>query len=338
MTLKEMFFLGKRDKGVILGIGVAVMALVVLLIPDSESPKGNGKGIAERKEKKDTLHYATEEKVVRLTAFDPNTADSTLLLQLGLQPWQVRSIYKFRAHGGVYTCPEDFARLYGLSVKKYRELLPYIRIAEEYRPAAELYARHEGRYASSRYRNAHEDNGIQKEGGTVSSKEGEMGKGLDRSRQRILTDSDSIAARRIAEEYIRKLKPGETVPLNHADTTTLRSVPGIGRYFARRIVQYRGQLGGFVSKEQLLEIEDFPSSSLPFFSLHEEDIRSVKKININKASVEQMRRHPYISPYMARQIREYRQIRGKISDLSDLRLLPTFPQKTIERLYPYIEY
>ena len=102
MTLKEMFFLGKRDKGVILGIGVAVMALVVLLIPDSESPKGNGKGIAERKEKKDPLHYATEEKVVRLTAFDPNTADSTLLLQLGLQPWQVRSVYKFRAHGGVY--------------------------------------------------------------------------------------------------------------------------------------------------------------------------------------------------------------------------------------------
>ena len=47
--------------------------------------------------------------------FDPNTADSTQLLRLGLQPWQVRNIYRYRARGGIYRTREDFARLYGLT-------------------------------------------------------------------------------------------------------------------------------------------------------------------------------------------------------------------------------
>ena len=70
--------------------------------------------------------------------FDPNTADSTQLLRLGLQPWQVQNIYRYRARGGVYRKPTDFARLYGLTAKQYRELEPYIRISDDYRPAAEV--------------------------------------------------------------------------------------------------------------------------------------------------------------------------------------------------------
>lgn len=57
-------------------------------------------------------------------AFDPNTADSTQLLRLGLQPWQVRSIYKYRAAGGVFSRKEDFARLYGLTKNNMRNWHP----------------------------------------------------------------------------------------------------------------------------------------------------------------------------------------------------------------------
>lgn len=65
--------------------------------------------------------------------FDPNTADSTELLRLGLRPWQVRNIYKYRARGGRYHRPEDFFRLYGLTQGDYERLRPYVRIADEYR-------------------------------------------------------------------------------------------------------------------------------------------------------------------------------------------------------------
>lgn len=84
--------------------------------------------------------YYVEPQKAELFPFDPNTADSTALLRLGLQPWQVRNIYKYRAHGGVYRKPSDFAKLYGLTVKQYRQLEPYIRISSDYQPAATLYA------------------------------------------------------------------------------------------------------------------------------------------------------------------------------------------------------
>lgn len=83
-------------------------------------------------------YYAVETSMPKLFYFDPNTADSTQLLSLGLQPWQVRNIYKYRAKGGVYRKPTDFARLYGLTVKQYKALEPYIRISSDYLPASTL--------------------------------------------------------------------------------------------------------------------------------------------------------------------------------------------------------
>ena len=50
----------------------------------------------------------------------------------------MRNIYTYRARGGVYRKKEDFARLYGLTVKDYHRLEPYIRISSDYQPAATL--------------------------------------------------------------------------------------------------------------------------------------------------------------------------------------------------------
>ncbi len=82
--------------------------------------------------------YAVSERKPETFPFDPNTADSTELLRLGLTPWQVRNIYKYRARGGRYHRPEDFARLYGLSVETYDRLRPHIRIAERFRLVADV--------------------------------------------------------------------------------------------------------------------------------------------------------------------------------------------------------
>ena len=73
---------------------------------------------------KHPLYYKVEGTVHELFPFDPNTADSTQLLKLGLQSWQVRSIYKFRAKGGIFREKTDFARLYGLTKKQYEVLAP----------------------------------------------------------------------------------------------------------------------------------------------------------------------------------------------------------------------
>ena len=53
-----------------------------------------------------------------------------------------------------------------------------------------------------------------------------------------------------------KLHEGQRIDLNGADTLTLQQVPGIGPSFARRIVKYRDQLGGYYTVLQLQEIYD----------------------------------------------------------------------------------
>ena len=233
-------------------------------------------------------YYRVEQAPVERFAFDPNTADSTQLLRLGLQPWQVRNIYKYRAKGGIYRKKEDFARLYGLTAKQYRELEPYIHISDDYRPASELFQNSE----EQRY------------------------------------ERDTL-------KYPIKLKEGETVTLNIADTSALKKVPGIGSAFARAIIGYGKRLGGYVSTSQLLEISNFPRKSLPYFKV---DSTKIRKIKVNKLALDQLKRHPYINFYQARTITDYRRLKGDLKSLDDLKLHKDFPEAERKRLEPYMDY
>lgn len=232
--------------------------------------------------------YNVETVRRKLSVFDPNTADSTLLLSLGLQPWQVRSIYRYRAKGGIYRQPSDFARLYGLTVKQYKELLPYIHISDEYKPAAEVYG-----------------------------------------------STDAVRSGRDTLRYPVKLQPGQYVTLDDADTASLRKVPGIGRYYASRIVRYRNDLGGYVSVAQLSEIEGIPEAALSYFRVTG---GAVRKLNLNRLTLNELKHHPYINFYQARRIIDYRRLKGPLHSIDDLRLLKDFSQRDIERLRPYVEF
>lgn len=236
--------------------------------------------------KRPVRYYATESRNAERFPFDPNTADSTQLLRLGLQPWQVRNIYKYRAHGGIYRQKEDFARLYGLTVKQYRELEPYIRISSDYLPASTLVGKHQQ------------------------------------------TERDTL-------RYPIKLKEDEHVILNTADTTQLKKVPGIGSYYASEIIRHGQRLGGFVSVDQLDEIEDFPKGSKQYFVIAN---AQPKRLNINRLTLQQLRRHPYINFYQAKAITDYRRLHGDIKSLNELRLSKDFTDEAIHRLEPYIEY
>ena len=296
--IREFFYLQKSDRKVILTLLLVIaIALGVIFIVggDSEEEVSLQDSLAR------TAYYDVATRKVERFAFDPNTADSTQLLRLGLQSWQVRNILKYRAAGGVYRKKEDFARLYGLTVKQYRELEPYIRISDDYLPASTL-LKHEKRD----YRDGAHDS----------------------ARQRYV----SVPSER---HYQPKISEGETVVLNTADTTLLKTVPGIGPYFARKIVQYGERLGGYVSVDQLDEIEDFPLDAKPYLVIADP---APRKLNVNKLSLNELKRHPYINFYQARAITDYRRLHGPIHSLQDLRLSKDFPPEAITRLEPYVEY
>ena len=151
-------------------------------------------------------------------------------------------------------------------------------------------------------------------------------------RGRALPDveHDSIKA-----HYQPKICQGEHVVLNTADTTQLKMVPGIGPYFARKIVEYGQRLGGYVSVDQLDEIEDFPLDAKEYLTI---ETPSPIKLDINHLSLNELKCHPYINFYQARAITDYRRLHGPIHSLQDLRLSKDFPPEAIERLLPYVAY
>jgi DNA uptake protein ComE-like DNA-binding protein len=112
-------------------------------------------------------------------------------------------------------------------------------------------------------------------------------------------------------------------------------VPGIGSYYAKEIVRHGKWIGGYVSVDQLDEIEDFPQTAKKYFVVSHP---TPQRLNINKLSLQELRRHPYINYYQAKAIVDYRRLHGNIKSLQDLRFSKDFTESVIRRLKPYVEY
>lgn len=291
----HFYYYNKSDRKTLITLLVVIVSAftIIYIAGEDNEDKNNSQTSVRKSSTNKSYNYAsyTPKKVERFV-FDPNTADSTQLLRLGLQPWQVKNIYKYRAAGGIYRKPLDFAKLYGLTVKQYHELEPYIRISSDYLPASTLV------------------------------------KGHKNYSQNIAKDSAT---------YQRpvKIKETEHIALNTADTASLVTIPGIGPYYARKIVQYGNRLGGYVSVDQLDEIEDFPTEAKKYLVINNPN---PKKLNINQLSLNELKRHPYINYYRAKAITDYRRLHGAIKSLNDLRLIKDFTPDVIKRLTPYVAY
>ena len=132
-----------------------------------------------------------------------------------------------------------------------------------------------------------------------------------------------------------KYPEGTLVDANTADTTELKKIPGIGSGIARAIVGYRTRLGGFCSLEQLQEIKYITPELLRWFKLEND---SVRRLDINRAGLDQLRAHPYLNFYQAKVIVEHRRKRGNITSLSQLSLYEEFTEKDLQRIAAYLRF
>ena len=315
MGNKKIPSYSRRERKVVIMLGIAALVLLYFLYSigtkNTSTPPANhrdvlpdsSKGFTQNTEMNWPKHRGDFWETPRkpeLFPFDPNTADSTQLLRLGLSYWQVRNIYKYRSMGGVYRSERDFAKLYGLSVHDFQRLRPYIRIDSAYiLPASTLF---EQEYA----------------------KEEEEKEQRQRERE----------AKR-HEMWPIKLKPGEQVTLNRADTNELKRIPGVGSYYANRIMDHGKWLGGYAEIGQLDEIDGLPKEVKQYVNV---DTSLIKRLKINELELEQLRSHPYINFYQARDIIDLRHQGGAIKDISQLSLSPHFSKEDIRRLRPYVEY
>jgi DNA uptake protein ComE-like DNA-binding protein len=98
------------------------------------------------------------------------------------------------------------------------------------------------------------------------------------------------------------------IDLNSADSADLISLPGIGPYFAGKIIDYRTRLGGFAASEQLMDIYGIDKERYSVFSERVwADKSKVVKLKLSEASAEDFARNPYIGTYIARAIVKFRE-------------------------------
>ena len=237
-----------------------------------------------------------------LFAFNPNTADSSALRSLGLSAFVVSNIVKYRRAGGHFRRPDDLSRIYGLDSATFLSLRPYIFIPAE--PAAPV-PRRQQEYTRN----------------TKTSPAGQA-------------DTTARQENPYKEYMENKLHEGNILDLNQADSATLVRLPGIGEYYAHRIILLRRELGGFVSMDQLNDIENLPDIGDWVYIVP--DVQ--QRINVNTASLRTLKNHPYIGYSRARAIVNLRQRSGRIANLRQLSFLDEFTDDDIRRLEPYLSF
>ncbi len=135
-----------------------------------------------------------------------------------------------------------------------------------------------------------------------------------------------------------KLAAGETIFLNSADTAEWKKIPGIGSFYAERIVKYRNLLGGFASTKQLMEVYGIDNEMFSLISPYIKPDNNFRKIQINKSEFKELLSHPYLDYKQVQAITNLRKRKGKVASLNELAMLEEFTTDDIERLNPYLEF
>ena len=170
--------------------------------------------------------------------------------------------------------------------------------------------------------------------------------------QKALARADSVAKEK--KEIIKKsiyqypnysykkkadpAKPPMMVEINTADSAELVGLYGIGAVFADRILNYRGLLGGFYKKEQLLEV--YGMDSVRYNQIKQRiktDTAKIKKFLVNEAEFKILLRHPYLDYETVKGIVNYRQYQGMIENADSLKRIIGY-DPIFDKVSRYVDY
>ena len=286
---KDFFYfsLSERRAIYVLLVLIAVLVVAIVWTPAPEVQSVNVVAEADslvlsRKYNEERKSFTKKERIqeevsIVLTPFDPNLADSIEFLRLGLPSYVIKNVIKYRQKGGRFSTPESFARIYGLTEAKFKELQPYIYISEEF-------IKKPNRKKSAQERSKREErvDSLQKpfkypEGTLVDVNTADttelkkipgIGSGIARrivaSRNRLggfytldqlneveFVTADLLKWFKLEGDSVRKL------PINRVGLDKLRAHPYINFYQAKVIVEYRRKKGEIKSLSQLALYEEF---------------------------------------------------------------------------------
>lgn len=137
---------------------------------------------------------------------------------------------------------------------------------------------------------------------------------------------------------IKTKKTKQIVELNQADSLQLISINGVGPFYAKQILKYRKELGGFRNYTQLTEI--WGLENLEIQKLKQQtsiDTLDVRKVNVNRIELEQLKLHPYLNYKQAKMILNYRKQHGDFKQVKDIRKIKPISAELFRKIAPYLK-
>jgi competence protein ComEA len=127
------------------------------------------------------------------------------------------------------------------------------------------------------------------------------------------------------------------IELNSANEEELTQIKGIGSFFAKNIIKYRTQLGGFTSKIQLLEVWKMDQEKYDLLeNFIKVDEELITKLQLNSVTVEDLKVHPYITWNVANSIVKLRTQMGGFSSIDDVKRSVLIDEELFKKIKPYI--
>ena len=137
---------------------------------------------------------------------------------------------------------------------------------------------------------------------------------------------------------IKIKKTKQIVELNQADSLQLISINGVGPFYAKQILKYRKELGGFRNYAQLTEI--WGLENLEIQKLKQQtsiDTLHIRKVNVNTIELEQLKLHPYLNYKQAKMILNYRKQHGDFKQVKDIRKIKPISPELFRKIAPYLK-
>ena len=130
---------------------------------------------------------------------------------------------------------------------------------------------------------------------------------------------------------------GPVLDISYAGVGDLERLPGIGSVLAARAVRYRDRLGGFHSVSQFGEVYGIDSALFQALLPYIKCTPSVQRLQLNRTPLDSLKGHPYIAPWVADQIVDYREKNHGFLTLGELKSLRSVNDSLFLRLEPYLE-
>jgi len=309
---------------------------------------------------------------IQLFQFDPNIVTKEALIKLGIKPTVAKTFIKYRNTGARFYKKQDIKKVFGITDADYNRLESYIYFKQKKDKPKTLnqpkifekslvkpiipFVFNPNEATKETLLNLGLSEKVAQTVINFRSKGGQFRKKQDFKKIYGLAEKDYLTLapymeitpikRRMAEgtnisDDIPESFSTETtfhLDINNSSVEDWKQLSGIGEITAKRIVNFRDKLGGFVSIEQIKMTYNLPDSVIEKVATQLIVSPIPNKILINTLTAEELKLHPYIKTKQAHIIINYRVNHGNYQNIEDLYKVKALKPDFFEQIQPYLSF